>query len=213
MKTYTAKTKEIERQWHLIDASGKTLGRLATDVVRLLMGKGKPIFTRNLDTGDFVVVTNVSKIVVTGKKDSDKMYYSHSGYPGGFKAARYREVIAENPTRAFEKAVKGMLPHTRLGAMMFKKLKAYAGADHPHAGQIGQPAQSLASIEAKVEVKRKQKAAAAAIAEKPVTEAKVAAPKVKAEDGAVAKPARKPRAAKPAAKAEAAPETKKESAD
>lgn len=136
MKTFTVKSKDIDRQWRLVDASEKILGRLATQVACLLMGKNKPVFTRNLDTGDFVVVINVAKIRVTGKKETDKMYYRHSGYPGGFKAASYREVVAQHPTRAFEKAVKGMLPHNRLGAAMYRKLKVYAGAEHPHSGQL-----------------------------------------------------------------------------
>ena len=142
MKTFTVSAREIKREWHLIDASGKTLGRLATQIARLLMGKNKPIFTRNLDTGDHVVVINAAKIRVTGKKLTDKMYYRHSGYPGGFKAESYRDIAARHPTRPLEQAVKGMLPHNRLGAAMFRKLKVYAGDKHPHAGQIPTPSQN-----------------------------------------------------------------------
>ncbi|MBI4334436.1 MAG: 50S ribosomal protein L13 [Chloroflexi bacterium] len=162
MKTFTAKPKELERQWHLVDASGQVMGRLATQVACLLMGKNKPVFTRNVDTGDFVVVINVSKIRVTGKKETDKMYYRHSGYPGGFKAASYREVVAQHPTRAFEKAVKGMLPRTRLGAAMYRKLKVYAGAEHPHAGQLASASKAApaAGAPAAPEVKPQPEAAA-----------------------------------------------------
>lgn len=142
MKTYSVSAGEIKREWHLIDASGKTLGRLATQIARLLMGKNKPIFTRNLDTGDHVVVINAAKIRVTGKKLTDKIYYRHSGYPGGFKAESYREMAERHPTRPLEQAVKGMLPHNHLGAAMYRKLKVYAGDKHPHAGQIPASAQN-----------------------------------------------------------------------
>lgn len=142
MKTFTVSAREIKREWHLIDASGKILGRLATQIARLLMGKNKPIFARNLDTGDYVVVVNASKIRVTGKKVTDKIYYRHSGYPGGFKAESYREMAERHPTRPLEKAVRGMLPHNRLGAAMFRKLKVYAGDKHPHAGQVSAPSQN-----------------------------------------------------------------------
>ena len=135
MKTYTAKPSDIERQWHVIDASGKVLGRLATQVAGLLMGKHKPIFSRNLDTGDFVVVINADKVRVTGDKARQKLYYRHSGYPGGLKSISLEKVMQTNPTRVIEHAVKGMLPHNRLGASMIKKLRVYAGDTHPHQGQ------------------------------------------------------------------------------
>jgi large subunit ribosomal protein L13 len=136
MKTYSTKAKDVERQWHVIDASGKTLGKLATQVANLLMGKHKPTFVPYLDTGDFVIVLNATKIRVTGKKPKQKTYYRHSGYPGGIKAETYEEMMAAHPTRVIEHAVKGMLPHNRLGRAMFKKLKVYAGDSHPHQAQV-----------------------------------------------------------------------------
>ena len=135
MKTYTAKPSDIERQWHVIDASDKVLGRLATQVAGLLMGKHKPIFSRHLDTGDFVVVINADKVRVTGNKAKQKLYYRHSGYPGGLKAISLEKTMQTNPTRVIEYAVKGMLPHTRLGASMMKKLRVYTGDTHPHQAQ------------------------------------------------------------------------------
>ena len=125
MKTYSTKTADIERQWHVIDASGKTLGKLATQVAGLLMGKHKPIFSPNLDTGDFVVVINADKVRVTGDKAKQKTYYRHSGYPGGFKSITYEKLMQTQPTRVIEHAVKGMLPRNRLGNRMLKKLKVY----------------------------------------------------------------------------------------
>ena len=136
MKTYSTKAKDVERQWHVIDASGKTLGKLATQVANLLMGKHKPTFVPYLDTGDFVIVLNATKIRVTGKKPKQKTYYRHSGYPGGIKAETYEEMMATHPTRVIEHAVKGMLPHNRLGRAMFKKLKVYIGDSHPHQAQV-----------------------------------------------------------------------------
>jgi large subunit ribosomal protein L13 len=136
MKTYSTKAKDVERQWHVIDASGKTLGKLATQVANLLMGKHKPTFVPYLDTGDFVIVLNATKIRVTGKKPKQKTYYRHSGYPGGIKAETYEEMMATHPTRVIEHAVKGMLPHNRLGRAMFKKLKVYTGDSHPHQAQV-----------------------------------------------------------------------------
>ena len=135
MKTYTTKASDIERQWHVIDASGKTLGRLSTQIARLLMGKHKPIFSPNLDTGDYVVVINAEKVRVTGNKPRQKFYYRHSGYPGGIKSISLERMMQTHPTRVIEHAVKGMLPHTRLGASMKKKLKVYAGDSHPHLAQ------------------------------------------------------------------------------
>ena len=136
MKTYSAKVSDIQRQWHVIDASDKVLGAIATQASRLLMGKHKPIYTPSQDTGDFVVVINAEKVRFTGKKAQQKMYYRHSGYPGGFKSIWLGKMMEQHPTRALEHAVKGMLPHTRLGASMKKRLKVYAGAEHPHVSQV-----------------------------------------------------------------------------
>jgi len=135
MKTYSTKPSEIEREWHVIDASDKVLGRLATQVANLLMGKHKPIFCRNLDTGDFVVILNADKVRVTGNKAKQKLYYRHSGYPGGLKSVSLEKMMQTNPARVIEHAVKGMLPHNRLGAKMVKKLKVYTGDTHPHLAQ------------------------------------------------------------------------------
>ena len=135
MKTYSTKVSEIKRDWHVIDATDQVLGRLATRVARLLMGKHKPIFSRNLDVGDYVVIINAGKVRVTGDKAKQKVYYRHSGYPGGLKSITYDKLMQANPTRVIEHAVKGMLPHTRLGANMMKKLKVYVGDTHPNLGQ------------------------------------------------------------------------------
>ena len=135
MKTYSVKPSEIERKWHVIDARDKVLGRLATEVARLLMGKHKPIFSRHLDTGDFVVVVNADKVRVTGNKIKQKLYYRHSGYPGGFKSITLEKMMQTNPSRVIEHAVKGMLPHNRLGNSMVKKLRVYVGDAHPHLAQ------------------------------------------------------------------------------
>ena len=136
MKTYSTKAKDIDHQWHVIDASGKTLGRLSTQIAILLMGKHKPTYVTHLDTGDYVIVLNAAKVRVTGKKTKQKTYYRHSGYPGGMKAVTYEDMMAAHPTRIIEYAVKGMLPHNRLGRAMFKKLKVYAGDSHPHQAQV-----------------------------------------------------------------------------
>jgi len=135
MKTYSTKPSEIEREWHVIDASDKILGRLATQVAHLLMGKHKPIFSPNLDTGDFVVIINADKVRVTGNKAKQKLYYRHSGYPGGFKSISLEEMMQTNPTRVIEHAVKGMLPQNSLGTKMMRKLKVYTGDTHPHLAQ------------------------------------------------------------------------------
>ena len=136
MKTYTAKAADIEREWHIVDATDKTLGRLSTQIARLLMGKHKPIYTPSQDTGDFVVVINAEKVRVTGNKAQQKLYYRHSGYPGGLKSVTLGKTMQTYPTRVIESAVKGMLPHTRLGNVMRKRLKVYAGDKHPHAAQF-----------------------------------------------------------------------------
>ena len=135
MKTYSAKPLEVERKWWLIDAEGQTLGRLASTIANLLRGKNKPQYTPHVDTGDFVVVINSSKVVVSGNKETDKKYYRHSGYPGGLKVETFKSLMEKNPVAAVEKAVKGMLPHNTLGQEQFNKLKVYAGAEHPHQAQ------------------------------------------------------------------------------
>ncbi len=135
MKTYSAKPLEVERKWYLLDAEGQTLGRLAVLAANLLRGKHKPQYTPNVDTGDFVIIINADKITVTGKKETDKIYYHHTGYPGGLKSASFKELMEKDPTKAIEKAIKGMLPHNTLGQEQFNKLKVYAGSEHPHAAQ------------------------------------------------------------------------------
>ena len=135
MKTFSAKPLEVTRKWYLIDADGATLGRLAVEVADILRGKNKPQYTPNVDTGDFVIVVNADKIQVSGKKETDKMYRSHSGFPGGFKEISFKAMMEKAPERAIEKAVKGMLPHNTLGDEQFQKLKVYAGSEHPHAAQ------------------------------------------------------------------------------
>jgi len=136
MKTYSTKASDIKREWHVVDASGEVLGRLSTRVAGLLMGKHKPLFCRNLDVGDFVVVINADKIRVTGNKAKQKMYYRHSGYPGGLKSISLEKMMQTHPTRVIEHAVKGMLPHNKLNAGRMKRLKVYVGDTHPHQGQI-----------------------------------------------------------------------------
>ena len=135
MKTFSAKPLEVTRKWYLIDADGATLGRLAVEVADILRGKNKPQYTPNVDTGDFVIVINADKIQVSGKKETDKMYRSHSGFPGGFKEISFKAMMEKAPERAIEKAVKGMLLHNTLGDEQFQKLKVYAGSEHPHAAQ------------------------------------------------------------------------------
>ena len=137
MKTYSPKASEVHRDWHVIDASGKTLGKLATEAATLLRGKHKPMYSPHFDTGDFVVVTNAAKIHVTGKKRDDKLYYRHSGYPGGFRSTSFAKMLETHPTRPVEKAIRGMLPHNSLGRAMFRRLKVYPGETHPHQSQVG----------------------------------------------------------------------------
>jgi large subunit ribosomal protein L13 len=139
MKTYVATPLDRERNWLLVDAEGQTLGRLATQIADALRGKRKPTYTPHVDTGDFVVVINAEKISVTGQKREEKMYYRHSGYPGGLKAVGYAELLEKNPVRAVEKAIRGMLPKNSLGRQQLKKLKVYAGPEHPHAAQQPKP--------------------------------------------------------------------------
>ena len=133
--TLTAKPQDIEKKWYVIDAEGQTLGRLASEVAAILRGKNKPYYTPNIDTGDFVIVINAEKIVLTGKKLTDKYYYRHSGYPGGLKSTQYKDLIATKPELVIEKAVKGMLPKGKLGRAQGKKLKVYAGPEHKHQAQ------------------------------------------------------------------------------
>jgi len=135
MKTFSAKPHEVTRDWFVVDASGKVLGRLAAEIARRLRGKHKAIYTPHVDTGDYIVVVNVDKIRVTGNKVTDKKYYRHSGYPGGIYETTFEKLLQRHPERVLEKAVKGMLPKGPLGYAMLKKLKCYAGAEHPHAAQ------------------------------------------------------------------------------
>jgi large subunit ribosomal protein L13 len=137
MKTYSTKAADIQRQWHVLDASGQTLGKLATKAATLLLGKHKPIFSPHLDTGDFVVIINAEKVSVSGGKEEKKLYYRHSGYPGGLKKVSLEEMMEADPTRVITKAVKGMLPTNRLRAVRMKKLKVYVGEAHPHLAQTG----------------------------------------------------------------------------
>jgi large subunit ribosomal protein L13 len=139
LKTYSAKKGEIAREWYVVDAEGQVLGRLATQIADRLRGKGKPGYTPHVDTGDFVVVVNADKIQVTGNKLDAKMYYRHSGYPGGLKQRTLREQLERRPTEVLRKAVKGMLPKNRLANQQITKLKIYAGPDHPHEAQAPKP--------------------------------------------------------------------------
>jgi large subunit ribosomal protein L13 len=144
MKTYTAKPGEIERHWYVVDAEAKTLGRLATQIADVLRGKDKPAYTPHVDTGDFVIVVNAEKVRVTGQKLDQKIYYRHSGYPGGLRTRTLREQLARRPEEVLRKAVKGMLPKNKLAAAQLRKLKIYAGPDHPHAAQNPEPLQERA---------------------------------------------------------------------
>lgn len=135
MKSYNVKAKDIQRKWYVVDATDKVLGRLASEVAAILRGKNKPIFTPNLDTGDYVIVINADKVRVTGDKNKKKIYKKHTGYPGGLRTTTFEELIARKPERAIELAVKGMLPKNRLGRDMYRKLRVYAGEDHGHEAQ------------------------------------------------------------------------------
>lgn len=139
MKTLSARPQDVEHDWYVVDAENQTLGRLAAAVARRLRGKHKASYTPHVDTGDYIVVVNAEKVRVTGKKQTDKVYYRHSGYPGGIKAARFEEMIAKQPEQVIEKAVKGMLPRNPLGRAVFRKLKVYAGSEHPHSAQQPKP--------------------------------------------------------------------------
>jgi len=135
MKTYNATNETAQHAWFLVDAAGKTLGRLASEVAKRLRGKHKPEYTPHIDTGDYIVVINASQVKVTGKKTTDKIYHRHTGYPGGLKSVTFEKLLAKHPERIIEKAVKGMLPKNPLGRAMYRKLKVYAAADHPHTAQ------------------------------------------------------------------------------
>jgi len=135
MKTYQAKKEELNRQWYLMNAEGKVLGRLSTELAKILKGKNKPSYTPHVDTGDFVVVINAEKITLTGKKMKDKVYYHHTGYPGGIKETTAEKLLVKKPTEIIRMAVKGMLPKNSLGRQMLRKLKIYAGPNHPHEAQ------------------------------------------------------------------------------
>jgi large subunit ribosomal protein L13 len=144
MKTYQAKNEEIDHQWYLVDAEGKVLGRLAAALAKILRGKNKPIYTPHVDTGDCVVVVNAEKVSLTGKKMKDKIYYHYTGYPGGIREMSAEKLLAKKPTEIIKVAVKGMLPKNSLGRQMLRKLKVYAGPDHPHEAQKPTPLQILA---------------------------------------------------------------------
>ena len=135
MKSYMARPLEVERKWYVVDAEGKHLGRLATEIVRVLRGKNKPQYTPHVDVGDFIVVVNADRVAVTGRKAEQRVYRRHSGYPGGMKETSYEQMLARKPTEVIRKAVYGMMPKTRLARKQFKKLKIYAGPEHPHAAQ------------------------------------------------------------------------------
>ena len=137
--TYSPKASEIVRDWHVVDAEGMVLGRLATEVARLLRGKHKAIFTPHLDTGDHVIIINAAKIVLTSGKAEDKLVYRHSGYPGGLTSRTYADLLADKPEEAVRRTIRGMLPHNRLGRQQLRKLKVYAGPTHPHQGQLPEP--------------------------------------------------------------------------
>ncbi|MDH3745635.1 MAG: 50S ribosomal protein L13 [Acidobacteriota bacterium] len=135
MRTFSPKTAEVDREWYVVDATGQTLGRLSTEIARVLTGKHKPIYAHHVDTGDFVIVINAEKAVLTGRKEDQKVYYRHSTHPGGLKQATAGEVRKRHPTRLVRSSVRGMLPKNRLGRHQLRKLKVYAGPDHPHAAQ------------------------------------------------------------------------------
>jgi large subunit ribosomal protein L13 len=139
VRTFSPKSTDIQRAWHVVDADGLVLGRLASETARLLRGKHKPIFARHVDTGDHVIIVNAAKVVMTAEKASKKIAYRHSGYPGGLKKQTYQDILDTKPEEAIRRAVRGMLPKTTLGRQMLKKLKVYPGPDHPHAAQMPQP--------------------------------------------------------------------------
>lgn len=138
-RTYVTKPEDIQRNWYVVDASGQTLGRLASEIAQVVRGKHKPVYSPSIDVGDYVIVVNAERVHVTGHKLDQKIYYRHSGYPGGLKEVPLRRMLEEHPTRVITRAVKGMLPKSRLGRKMLKKLKVYAGPDHPHQAQQPEP--------------------------------------------------------------------------
>lgn len=139
MKSYMARPQQVERKWYVIDAEGQTLGRLASEIARLLRGKTKPQYTPHVDTGDFVIVVNANKVVVSGRKAEQKLYRRHTGYPGGLKEVTYEQMMDRKPAEILRKAVYGMMPKTRLARQQFRKLKIYAGPEHPHEAQTPEP--------------------------------------------------------------------------
>ena len=143
MKTFSAKPEEVKRNWYIVDANDKVLGRLATEIARRLRGKHKPEYTPHVDTGDYIVVINAEKVKVTGRKFTDKMYHRHTQYPGGLKSTSFDKMQAEKPTKIIELAVKGMLPKNSLGRAIFRKLKIYAGNEHPHVAQQVIPLENI----------------------------------------------------------------------
>ena len=144
MRTFTPKPGDVERSWYVIDATDVVLGRLASQAAQLLRGKHKPVFAPHVDAGDFVIIINADKVALTGNKREDKLAYRHTGYPGGLRSVKYSELLEKNPERAIQKAIKGMLPSNKLAAQQIKKLKVYAGAEHPHEAQ--KPVQFLSLI-------------------------------------------------------------------
>ena len=139
MRTYSARPETVRRDWYVVDATGKTLGRLAAEIARRLRGKHKPVYTPHVDTGDYIIVVNAEKVRVTGRKMTDKVYHWHTGYPGGIKSITLEKLLQKHPERVIERAVRGMLPRTPLGRAMFRKLKVYAGPEHPHQAQQPKP--------------------------------------------------------------------------
>ncbi|MBI4329301.1 MAG: 50S ribosomal protein L13 [Chloroflexi bacterium] len=206
MKTFTPKSSDIRSRWHVLDAANQVLGRIATQAAVLLKGKHKPIYTPNLDTGDFVIVVNAEKVRVTGNKLDGKVYYRHTQYPGGLRAITLGRLMETHPTRAIERAVKGMLPHNTLGRQLFRKLKVYAGPGHPHQAQVhageGKRSQESARAVEKEsrpapETPKKRQRKTAVVPETPATAA-VARPKPRPKRAVAPKPkpspARQPRA-------------------
>ncbi|HHQ42654.1 MAG TPA: 50S ribosomal protein L13 [Chromatiales bacterium] len=139
MRTYSARPETVRRDWYVVDATGKTLGRLASEIARRLRGKHKPVYTPHVDTGDYIIVVNAEKVRVTGRKMTDKVYHWHTGYPGGIKSITLEKLLQKHPERVIERAVRGMLPRNPLGRAMFRKLKVYAGPEHPHQAQQPKP--------------------------------------------------------------------------
>jgi large subunit ribosomal protein L13 len=177
MKTYSTKMSDVSHAWHVLDAADQPLGRLASQAAALLRGKHKPIFQPNLPVGDFVVIVNAERVKVTGNKEEGKLYYRHSQYPGGLKVTKYRHQMEKFPTRAVEKAVKGMLPHNSLGRKLFTRLKVYAGPEHPHGAQVEKPlavsrkpSASRSSVAAAAPVPAEPDTTLAALVETPSTE-------------------------------------------